>query len=210
MLSEKESLSVAFGLNSQRINFMGRGDLAAWEKYSNTTQNMRRSVALAAWPLLRSAAGSEGARSGGLLHKASHTHRVGRRVQSLDEWHAVRQRRPRRPYDRALETAAEESAPVTTGIGTHFAYVWVGSPTPQRQTVILDTGSYHTGFPCDPCTDCGDYEDYHESGPFVPANSATYTATVKAYSCSVVALCVVIEGSFCIYTTYLSYGLNGN
>ena len=34
-----------------------------------------------------------------------------------------------------------------TGYGTHFSYVFVGTP-PQRQTVIVDTGSHYTGFPC--------------------------------------------------------------
>ena len=41
--------------------------------------------------------------------------------------------------------------PLSTGLGTHYAWLWVGTP-PQRQSVILDTGSFHTGFPCDPCT----------------------------------------------------------
>ena len=110
-------------------------------------------------------------------------HRIGRRIQSYEEWRAIRERRPRRPYDmtnpRGLEGEEEtgDSVPATTGIGTHFAYVWVGSPVPQRQTVILDTGSYHTAFPCNPCTSCGDYKDYHESGPFEPLNSTTYVAT---------------------------------
>jgi len=110
-------------------------------------------------------------------------HRIGRRTQSYEEWRAIRERRPRRPYDRTNsrglegEEETEDSVPVTTGIGTHFAYVWVGSPVPQRQTVILDTGSPHTAFPCNPCTSCGNYKDYHESGPFEPLNSTTYVAT---------------------------------
>jgi hypothetical protein len=37
--------------------------------------------------------------------------------------------------------------------------VWVGSPTPQRQTVIVDTGSHFTAFPCTGCDGCG--ESYH-------------------------------------------------
>ena len=68
---------------------------------------------------------------------------------------------------------AEEVDPIEEGIGTHYAYIWVGTP-PQRQSVILDTGSYRTAFPCEPCNSCGDYEKYHESGPFDPSLSSTY------------------------------------
>ena len=39
--------------------------------------------------------------------------------------------------------------------GSHHIYVWVGSPYPQRQTLILDTGSRYMAFPCTPCKDCG-------------------------------------------------------
>jgi hypothetical protein len=41
------------------------------------------------------------------------------------------------------------------GIGTHYVDLWVGTPNPQRQTLIIDTGSDITAFPCDPCRDCG-------------------------------------------------------
>jgi len=49
------------------------------------------------------------------------------------------------------------------GIGTHYVDLWVGTPNPQRQTLIIDTGSDITAFPCEPCPDCGhtshtDYE----------------------------------------------------
>eukprot|EP00551_Chaetoceros_affinis_P020525 CAMPEP_0203740334 /NCGR_PEP_ID=MMETSP0092-20131115/49508_1 /ASSEMBLY_ACC=CAM_ASM_001090 /TAXON_ID=426623 /ORGANISM="Chaetoceros affinis, Strain CCMP159" /LENGTH=139 /DNA_ID=CAMNT_0050626721 /DNA_START=114 /DNA_END=530 /DNA_ORIENTATION=+ len=44
------------------------------------------------------------------------------------------------------------------GYGTHYVDLWVGSP-PQRQTVIVDTGSGVTAFPCTGCNDCG--MDYH-------------------------------------------------
>ena len=54
---------------------------------------------------------------------------------------------------------AYSSSPVFQGIGTHYAAVWVGSPTPQRQTLIIDTGSHYTAFPCKGCNKCG--EDYH-------------------------------------------------
>jgi Xylanase inhibitor N-terminal len=40
------------------------------------------------------------------------------------------------------------------GYGTHYVDLWVGSP-PQRQTVIVDTGSSVTAFPCQDCSNCG-------------------------------------------------------
>jgi hypothetical protein len=45
------------------------------------------------------------------------------------------------------------SAPLFEGIGTHYSFIWVGSP-PQRVSVIMDTGSHHTAFPCVGCN-CG-------------------------------------------------------
>ena len=36
-----------------------------------------------------------------------------------------------------------QAVPLSQGYGTHFANVWVGSPTPQRKTVIVDTGSHY-------------------------------------------------------------------
>lgn len=53
------------------------------------------------------------------------------------------------------------------GYGTHYVDLWLGSPDPQRQTVIVDTGSGVTAFPCEECKGCGDsyHTDnyYHES-----------------------------------------------
>ncbi len=40
------------------------------------------------------------------------------------------------------------------GFGTHFSYLWVGTP-PQRVSVIIDTGSRYTAFPCGECSKCG-------------------------------------------------------
>jgi len=52
-----------------------------------------------------------------------------------------------------------QKVPVFQGIGTHYTDAWVGSPTPQRQSVIVDTGSHYTAFPCTGCDSCG--ENYH-------------------------------------------------
>lgn len=44
-------------------------------------------------------------------------------------------------------------APLFEGLGTHYSFIYVGSP-PQRVSVIVDTGSHHTAFPCVGCK-CG-------------------------------------------------------
>jgi hypothetical protein len=110
-----------------------------------------------------------------------HLLRVGKRIRTFEEFVANRKHHDhnrRRRLD-----GAEEVTHVETGIGTHYAYVWVGTPA-QRQTVILDTGSFHTAFPCDPCTSCGDYLDYHESGPFEPDDSSTFVMQTDNWSAS--------------------------
>lgn len=51
-----------------------------------------------------------------------------------------------------------ELTPLYTGYGTHYSFVYVGTP-PQRQSVIIDTGSHHTAFPCTGCSQCGSHTD---------------------------------------------------
>ena len=46
-----------------------------------------------------------------------------------------------------------ERSPLFQGMGTHYSFLWVGTP-PQRVSVIMDTGSHHTAFPCVGCK-CG-------------------------------------------------------
>lgn len=58
------------------------------------------------------------------------------------------------------------------GYGTHYADVWVGTP-PQRQTVIVDTGSGVTAFPCSGCSHCG-APTYHIDEYFEQADSSTF------------------------------------
>ena len=60
------------------------------------------------------------------------------------------------------------------GYGTHYADMWCGSPTPQRQTVIVDTGSGVTAFPCNECNhDCG-VPDYHIDGVYDEEQSTSF------------------------------------
>lgn len=58
-------------------------------------------------------------------------------------------------YRRFLEEnkaapAVEGDLPLHAGYGTHYAFMYVGTPA-QRVSVILDTGSHWTAFPCTGC-----------------------------------------------------------
>ena len=66
-----------------------------------------------------------------------------------------------------------QGVPLSQGYGTHYVHLWVGSPVPQRQSVIVDTGSHFTGFPvAGECVNCG--EDHHTDPHFDPALSETF------------------------------------
>jgi Xylanase inhibitor N-terminal len=79
-------------------------------------------------------------------------------------------RRPSR-FDRDLK--AQQVGALYQGYGTHYVDLWCGSPTPQRQTVIVDTGSAVTAFPCSGCSDhCG--KDYHIDLVFEESQSSTF------------------------------------
>jgi Xylanase inhibitor N-terminal len=67
-----------------------------------------------------------------------------------------------------------QAIPLSQGYGTHFANVWVGSPVPQRKTVIVDTGSHYTAFPCTGCNNCG--APHHTDPYFNPELSKTFHA----------------------------------
>jgi hypothetical protein len=72
----------------------------------------------------------------------------------------------RRKGDRNL--LGSELTPLYPGYGTHISYIYVGTP-PQRQSVIIDTGSSYTAFPCEGCQNCGQHTDSY----FHPSNSST-------------------------------------
>eukprot|EP00978_Attheya_sp_CCMP212_P012229 scaffold30403_cov53-Attheya_sp.AAC.1 len=67
------------------------------------------------------------------------------------------------------------------GYGTHYLDLWVGTP-PQRQTLIVDTGSQATAFPCSACqTGCG--KGYHLDSPFIEANSNSFSRVDNCSDC---------------------------
>lgn len=65
-----------------------------------------------------------------------------------------------------------QAIPLSQGYGTHMASVWVGSPKAQRKTVIVDTGSHYTAFPCKGCQNCG--QSHHTDPYFDPSQSQTF------------------------------------
>jgi hypothetical protein len=66
-----------------------------------------------------------------------------------------------------------QTSPLHQGYGTHYATIWVGTPS-QRKSVIVDTGSHFTAFPCRGCDDCG--EEHHTDRYFDPEASSTFRA----------------------------------
>lgn len=58
----------------------------------------------------------------------------------------------------ALRAKSPELKPLYPGYGTHFVYAYVGSPV-QRQSLIVDTASSYTAFPCVGCLLCGEHTD---------------------------------------------------
>jgi heat shock protein HslJ len=66
-----------------------------------------------------------------------------------------------------------QTSPLHQGYGTHYATIWVGTP-PQRKSVIIDTGSHFTAFPCKGCVGCG--EEHHTDKYFDQDASSTFRA----------------------------------
>ena len=62
---------------------------------------------------------------------------------------------------RRLQDNPSETFPAFQGYGAYHVDIYVGSP-PQKQTVLVDTGSENIGIPCTGCVDCGNtHTDYH-------------------------------------------------
>lgn len=78
------------------------------------------------------------------------------------------------------------AAPLNQGYGTHYANLWVGQPKAQRKSVIIDTGSHFTAFPCKGCENCG--EEHHTDPYYDPDLSETFQA-LGCYKCQLGAIC---------------------
>jgi len=89
--------------------------------------------------------------------------------------------------------------PLHTGDGSHFVYAYVGTP-PQRVSVIVDTGSHYTAFPCIGCATC----QGHLDPPFDYERSSTH----RIPDCEI---CLNpershCEGDACIFTQHYAEG----
>ena len=86
---------------------------------------------------------------------------VGRHPPNHSEEHEQRrmtwQRQNGKQSLRRLDGVLDE-APLFIGTGTHYVNFFVGTP-PQRVSVIVDTGSHYTAFPCNGCGGCGTHTD---------------------------------------------------
>ncbi|CAJ1949947.1 unnamed protein product [Cylindrotheca closterium] len=80
-----------------------------------------------------------------------------------------------------------QSAPLSQGFGTHYIHLWIGSPLPQRQSVIVDTGSRYTAFPCEGCKDCG--QEHHTDPYFQPSVSESFQPLECPLECMGHATC---------------------
>jgi len=74
--------------------------------------------------------------------------------------------------DLSLVPSNQHITSLYQGYGTHYIDLWVGTPNPQRQTVIVDTGSHLTAFPCSECRDCG--ESYHTDPLYDEGSSVSF------------------------------------
>ena len=83
-----------------------------------------------------------------------------------------RRRRRLQPPAPSDDPHPYQTTPLSQGYGTHYATIYVGSPVPQRKTVIVDTGSHFTAFPCRGCENCG--ESSHTNRHFDPEASQTF------------------------------------
>jgi hypothetical protein len=96
--------------------------------------------------------------------------------QLLPHHHVTQRRRLE-----AGEPADDLIDPLYQGHGTHYVDLWVGCP-PQRQTVIVDTGSSQTAFPCTGCEGCG-ASSSHTDGLFRQAESSCYREVTCEEGC---------------------------
>lgn len=78
---------------------------------------------------------------------------------------------------------ATVTVPLHANDGTHHVYLYVGSP-PQRQTLIVDTGSRLVAFPCNPCPDCGK----HASAAYYDPEQSTTDVTNTCEECKFVGM----------------------
>ena len=100
----------------------------------------------------------------------------------LPHWHQENRRQlsSYRSNDRRRQLDPLQVGALYQGYGTHYVDLWVGTPG-QRQTLIVDTGSGVTAFPCSACSDCG--KGHHVDKNFDESKSSSYQK-VRCGSCT--------------------------
>jgi len=93
----------------------------------------------------------------------------------------INHRRRRRHLSSSSQYAQVDA--LYQGYGTHYVDLWVGTPVPQRQTLIVDTGSAVTAFPCEKCShSCGN--GHHIDSYYRESESRTFEV-VECEECKI-------------------------
>jgi len=92
------------------------------------------------------------------------------------------------------------TTPLFEGIGTHYAHVFVGTP-PQRVSVIIDTGSHHTAFPCSGCSNCGTHTD-----PYYDPKKSSTNRVLACEECKGGSKCSSKSGGKCEFSQSYTEG----
>ena len=123
---------------------------------------------------------------------------VDRRM--LDSNRKRQQLPPEQIHDKNVESKAKVfTFPLIANSGTHHATMYIGSP-PQKQILIVDTGSRLTAFPCKPqCSNCMK----HVSNPFVLDSSSTHHVNACAE-------CKLTQVEFSLDAYFAGEGIGGN
>lgn len=91
--------------------------------------------------------------------------------------------RKRRRHLSSSSSSFTQVNPLYQGYGTHYVDLWVGTPIPQRQTLIVDTGSAITAFPCEQCShSCG--KGHHVDSYYRESSSRTFEV-MECHECKI-------------------------
>lgn len=77
--------------------------------------------------------------------------------------------------------------PLIARQNSHHIYLDIGSPSPRRKLLIVDTGSYMTAFPCQGCRNCG---KKHTDSIYFHHEESSTGSLVECDSCN--------DGSYCV------------
>ena len=136
-----------------------------------------------------------------LLVSASQAHSAEKieRIRTPDGLLQMPLRRFPDPPQRRRRLDDMEVTELFQGYGTHYIDLWVGTP-PQRQTLIVDTGSSTTAFPCEDCTkEC---DVHHVDKIFRESNSTSYYKKTCDDQCILGRCSKTIKGACSLHRRY--------